>query len=257
MRVFRLFLLTFVITACSKTPLYSKLPEPEANEVVAALLDAGIPATKDIADEKSWSVMVDKQHLAAAVDVLKAEGLPAERYNSLGDLFKKEGLVSTPSEERVRFMHGLSQELAHTLSMIDGVLSARVHIVQPANDPLNTKQKPSSASVFIKHRTDADMNKHVNNIKNIVIRGVEGLTPEVVTISFFPATKSANRAAKYAPQEVLGITFTSINPWLASLMLALWFLPIGLLALMLFAYRAQVLEDWQAFKEKYIDVFRG
>ena len=47
----------------------------------------------------------------------------------------------------------LSQEALASVLEIDGVLSARVHLVLPENDPLRQQLIPSSASVFIRHRS--------------------------------------------------------------------------------------------------------
>jgi len=48
-------------------------------------------------------------------------------------------------------IYALSEELSRTVSEIDGVISARVHVVLPENDPLRRDLVPSSASVFIRH----------------------------------------------------------------------------------------------------------
>src|SRR5687767_1086030 len=97
-----LALLLLALAGCSKVGLYSGLNEQEANEIVAALASDGIDADKLAADTKSWQVSVAKGDLGAALDLLRAQGLPHDRYVSMGDVFQKQGLVSTPSEERMR-----------------------------------------------------------------------------------------------------------------------------------------------------------
>ncbi len=172
-----------------QTDLVSNQSEADVNSMVSALLVQGIEAEKVTRDAgKTWVLAVEKDETVRALLVLKAAGLPPERFVSLGDMFKKEGLISTPFEERVRFVHGVSQELSDTLSHIDGVVTAKVHIVLPTNDPMATKVTPSSASVFVKHRPEANMSNIVPSIKTMVSRAVEGLAYDNVNVTLVPAS---------------------------------------------------------------------
>lgn len=185
---------------CScKSELYEHLDERDANEMLATLYAAGIHAGKSTHDEKTWSVEVDERELPAALRIVAARGLPREQFANVGDLFKKEGLVSTPSEERIRYIYAVSQELSNTLSQIDGVIVARVHPVIPANDPLATQIRPASASVFIKYRRDADLQALAPPIKNLIMRSIEGLQYENISLTFVPAEDFARGTLTEAP----------------------------------------------------------
>ena len=197
-RLLAAFALVLALVGC-KTALFSGLNETEANEIVAALEDASIEARKERLEGAEWQVQVDEERVGAALDLLRAQGLPHERFASMGDMFQKQGLVSTPSEERMRYIYAVSQELSQTLRSIDGVVSARVHVVIPLNDPLSDKIRPSSAAVFIKHRPDVDLRLLAPAVKDLVAHSIEGLTPDQVSLTLFEAHGTAAPSSLAAP----------------------------------------------------------
>src|SRR5581483_2185174 len=201
----RLLAVLALALLCSCTSeLYSQVSERDANEILATLYAAGIHASKSTLDQKTWSVEVDEQDLQRALQVVTENGLPREPFANTGELFKKEGLISTPSEERIRYIYAVSQELSNTLSQIDGVIVARVHPVIPANDPLATQIRPASASVFIKYRPDADIQALAPPIKNLVMRSIEGLTYENISLTFVAAEKAGYEPAAPVPAARTG-----------------------------------------------------
>lgn len=211
------------LTGCNKVNLYSQLSEQQANEIVAVLLSAHIDADKELADGKSWVVKTDKADLPVAVDVLRKTGYPREQFQSFGDIFKKDGFVSSPMEERARLIHGLSQELSHTLSSIDGVIAARVHVAVPDKDGLSDKVRPSSASIFIKYRPDVDIASHVPQIKALVVNSIEGLPYDNVTVTLFPG----ERVVPSQPRDPPAPGIASRPQWLYGAVAALALLAIA------------------------------
>jgi type III secretion protein J len=181
------------LAACGREPLYGELEEQQVNEMLAVLVASGLDAAK-VRSEKGWSLEVDRDDLPQAMAVLKAEGYPRERYDSLGQVFRKEGFVSTPLEERARLLYALSQELSRTVSSIDGVVVARVHLAIPERRPLSDEKPLSSASVFIKYKPGSQVVNKTAAIKALVVNSVEGLPYDNVTVTFF-ATEAAPRVA--------------------------------------------------------------
>lgn len=194
-RLLAMLTLACTLAAC-QMDLHTKATEADANEMLGALLAAGVSAKKQSPDNgKTWTIAIEESDAVQAIDVLRVNALPRARRATMGELFKKEGLISSPTEERVRFIFGIEQELAETVSRIDGVMVARVHIVLPNNDPLASTVKPSSASVFVKHQRQADVQALVPAIKNLVVHAVEGLDYNGVTVTLVPATAQVPTAA--------------------------------------------------------------
>jgi type III secretion protein J len=175
-----------LLSACSSQEVYGNLSEAQANELIAALSDVGISAEK-VANEEKWAVSVAQADFSKAVEALRSAGLPREEYDSLGTVFKKEGFTSTTLEERARLNYGLSQELSRTISEIDGVVQARVHLTMPEADSLTEEAKPSAASVFVKYRSGFDLRSQTGAIKSLVTNSIEGLTYERVSVVMVPA----------------------------------------------------------------------
>lgn len=186
------------LAAC-KSELYTNLDQRHANEIVATLRAHGIPADRIVGKGDKISVSVDESRFAEAVDVLNDNGLPREPFATLGDVFKRDGLVSSPVQERAQMIFALSQELSRTVSEIDGVLSARVHLVLPENDPLRQQLVPSSASVFIRHRASIAIGDLLPQVKLLVANGIAGLTYDKVSVVLVPV---AERAARNNPETL-------------------------------------------------------
>jgi type III secretion protein J len=174
-----------VLMSGCRTELFGRLSEADANAVMVVLYSNGIDAAKVRVDAENWRIELDEQDHQQALMIVHEHGVPRERFASLGELFKKDGLISTPSEVRMRYIYALSQELSSTLSQIDGVVSARVHPVIPENDPLSDKVSTASAEVFIKHLPDVDIQQMTPSIKMLVARSIEGLVIENVSLTFF------------------------------------------------------------------------
>ena len=175
-----------MLAGCDKeVTLHSGLEERQANLVMAALRDAGIGCNKEPGEEGTWNVLVSEPKFADAVNLLEQQGLPRRPHMSVGEVFKKTGMISSPSEERIRFMDALAQDLARTISMIDGVVDARVHVVLPENDPFARNAQPSSAAVAIRSRWDADVTDIVPSVKGLVKNAIEGLQYEKIMVTIF------------------------------------------------------------------------
>jgi type III secretion protein J len=196
-----LLLAAGILTGCSRSPLYTDLTETQANEVQAALLSAHIDAQKaQMTKAKGWSIAVAHDEIPNAMAVLGAAGLPRQSLRTLGDVFPKESFVSSPLEERARYIFALSQEVQQTLMQLDGIVDARVHIALPERSLLDDKPQSASASVVIIERPGANLELRETDIKAIVTDGIEGLKDvNRVTVKFFTRHAAAGVAAATLP----------------------------------------------------------
>lgn len=189
LRILGVITFSLMLAAC-KLELYSGLNEKEGNEMLAILLDGEIEAEKLIDKDKMVTLMVETEEVSQSIKLLKSLGYPKEKYSSIGDIFPKDGLISSPIEERARYTYSMSQELSSTLSMIDGVITARVHVVLPQEqDTLSDVSYPSSASVFIKYTPELELAGFIPKVKTLVSNSIEGLSLDKIAVSLFPASR--------------------------------------------------------------------
>jgi type III secretion protein J len=193
-----------LLVACNEQTLYSDLPEQEANDMVALLYTAGLPATKTLTGDRRFSVSTSQKEFSQAVGLLHKNGLPHAQFDSIGKVFARESFVSSPLEERARLNYAQSQELSQTLSSIDGVVTVRVHLAVPEYDPLKDDHPQSSASVLVKHRADVDLAPIVAQLKALIVDGVENVPYENVTIMLVAADSSRWPEAQPASHIVAG-----------------------------------------------------
>jgi type III secretion protein J len=215
-----LVLLAALLLSACEAELYNNLDQRQANEMVATLQQRGIPAQRVAVKGGQYTVVVDKGRFAESIAVLKEAGLPKQEFQNMGQVFKKDGLVSSPMQERAQMIFALSQELSRTVSEIDGVLSARVHLVLPENDPLRQQLVPSSASVFIRHRSNMPVNNLVPQVKMLVANGVAGLSYDKVSVVLVPV--DAQKASQ--GQDLEMVSFFGVWMQRDNLAQAMWHL---------------------------------
>lgn len=164
-----------LLSGCSQqTNIQGGLSDKDANEIVTLLRRNGIQTVK-MSNKAGVTLSVADSDLARATELMVAAGLPRKSHDQLGQVFKKDGMISTPMEERARYLHALSQELEYTLSQIDKVVVARVHVVLPERVAPGEPVQPSSASVFIKYQPPFDEDLIVPRVRRLVASSIPGL----------------------------------------------------------------------------------
>jgi type III secretion protein J len=130
-RLMRAAFLLVLLLGCS-TPIRHGLDEPAANEVVTALERAGIGAEKardDASGPTMFVVRVASGDAIRALDVLHAWGCRAGRGPGSPRSTASPAWSRPPPRSGPATSRPLSGEIERTLETVDGVVSARVHLV--------------------------------------------------------------------------------------------------------------------------------
>lgn len=173
-----------------RVEVYDKLSQRDANEITALLLSSEIDAKRIEEKDGTFAVEVPEGDFAVSVQIIADSGLPRPQFHSMVDVFENDRLIASPSEERARLGYAISQELSQTVSEIDGVVSARVHLATPALDPLGRRVGKSSASVAIHHEEIMATEGLVPRIKLLVSHAVDDLEYDDVLVALFPITQT-------------------------------------------------------------------
>jgi type III secretion protein J len=193
--------LALLLVAGCNASVRSQLSEAQANQLVVALDAAAIAARKVAGpntETYSYRVEVASGELNAALRVLQQQGLPSPEPPAIEALLEPTGLVATPEEERARLSFATAAELARSLERIDGVVSARVHLVLPGTlRPLDATPAPPQAAVLLVRRAGAQpIGEH--DARKLVAAAVSGLDPKAVAIVQTQAARIAKSAATTA-----------------------------------------------------------
>lgn len=159
--------------------LYGNLGAEDAGRIVDRLKEAKVPyrlgaggATLLVPSDK-----VDELRLTLA-----SQGLPSA--GGVGfELFDKTKLGVSGFAEKVQFRRALEGELSRTLSRMEGVRSARVHLALPDPSPFATEKAAASASVILHLGGGAVLSsQQIRGVVHLVSGAVEGLGPESVSV---------------------------------------------------------------------------
>jgi len=195
-------LVALLALAGCRIEVYDQLSQRDANEITALLLTSSIDAKRVEEKDGTFAVEVPEGDFATAVQLISDSGLPRPQFSSMTDVFDNDRLISSPSEERARLGYAVSQELSQTVSEIDGVVSARVHLATPAVDPLGRRVNKSSASVAIHHEQSLPTDGLVPRIKLLVSHAVDDLEYDDVLVALFPVGRTLRNGNGDASRNV-------------------------------------------------------
>ncbi|WP_418765017.1 type III secretion system inner membrane ring lipoprotein SctJ [Mailhella sp.] len=184
-------LLAALLLAGCKAEIYQGLSENQANTMLSVLLRHGISAEK-VAAKNDFSIAVEEKQIVQALEILRENSLPRENFQNLGQVFAAQGMISSTTEEQARLAYALSQELADTFSRIDGVLTARVHVVLGQTDLGTGNVTPPSAAVFLRHTPESQATRLIPHIRELAANAVPGLMQDKVSVMLVPVRETVS-----------------------------------------------------------------
>jgi flagellar M-ring protein FliF len=162
-----------------KALLFSNVDMREAGEITQHLEQANIPY--ELRGDGS-SIFVPRSQVLQARMMLSADGLPSRGSVGYEIFDQPDALGQTQFQQNINRLRALEGELARTIASLDGVASARVHLVLPERQLFSHDTDQASASIVLNLRRDALTPEQVRAIRNLVASATPGLTSNRVTI---------------------------------------------------------------------------
>jgi flagellar M-ring protein FliF len=175
----------YVMARMSSPPmelLYGGLELQDANQIVTKLQTDKIPYELRREGSEVW--VPKDQKLGLRVKMAEQQ-LPSGGSVSTGyELFDKgDVLGSTSFMQNVNLLRAMEGELARTIHTIDGVKSARVHLVMPKREVFSREMQEPSASIVLKMDGNRHLSKgQVQAIQHLVAAAIPKLKPSRISI---------------------------------------------------------------------------
>jgi flagellar M-ring protein FliF len=170
--------LTIGSTRTEYAPLYTGLDPSDAGAIVAKLKAAKVGYRLSGGGN---AIEVPQDKVCELRITLAQEGLPGNSQSGF-ELFDKSSLPGTEFSNNVNYQRALQGELGRTISSLQEISSARVHLAIPKPSLFADKEQ-ASASVVLEPKPQAQLtDAQVRGIVHLVSSAVENLKPESVTV---------------------------------------------------------------------------
>ncbi|MGH1447582.1 MAG: flagellar basal-body MS-ring/collar protein FliF [Cognatishimia sp.] len=193
--------------------LYKNLSPATATSVEATLANAGFDARMG---EDGTTVMVPANNLARARMVLAETGLPIEGDPGWELFDDASGLAMNTFMQRVNRLRAMEGELARSIQTLEGVQSARVHLVLPEREAFSRERPNPRASIIVRPVPGRTINrKQASAIRNLVASSVAELDLGRVTVLSASGEVILAESGEGASQVTMQSTKSSIEERLA------------------------------------------
>lgn len=178
-----LMLLCLVLAGCRQPNLLEGLDQQQANEVLSVLQRNNISAMKVDAGKTGYAVKVDPVDFSAAVDLLNLYSLPSRPRFQVSEMFPADSLVASPRAEKARLFSALEQRLEQSLGVLEGLVSARVHVSYDLDaGEGGRKSPPIHLSAVAVHERDIEPQLLITDIKRFLKNSFAGVEYENISV---------------------------------------------------------------------------
>lgn len=161
-------------------PLFAGLPEAETAAMADALAAEGILHHIDPA---TGALTVPADQVRNARLKLAGRGLPKSAASGFESMQGDQGFGVSQSIESARMQHALETELVRTITSIQSVKNARVHLAVPKPSAFTRAGGTASASVFVELHPGRNLtSQQVQSIVHMVSSSVSDMQPSAVTV---------------------------------------------------------------------------
>jgi flagellar M-ring protein FliF len=160
-------------------PLYTELSQEEAASVTNWLKEQNVSYQLK---NNGRSIYVPAGVVYETRLNLAGAGLP--KQGGIGfEIFDTQGFGVTNFTQKINYQRALQGELARTISALDSVKSARVHLVIPEKRLFNEQQEKAKASVVLDLAAGGTLDtSQIQGIIHLVAGSIEGLENKMVTV---------------------------------------------------------------------------
>ncbi len=168
----------------SQTPsyqvLFSGMQPQESAEVVETLNQMGVDYKLE---QSSGAIMVPAADLQSLRLKLAAEGLPRSAAQGMEMLNQEQGFGTSQFIEQARYQRAMEQELARSVSELQNVRSARVHLAIPKQSVFVRDRRPPTASVVVNLYAGRSLDRgNIAAVTHMVASSVPNMNSSDVTV---------------------------------------------------------------------------
>lgn len=161
-------------------PVLSSITDYNADQIVEVLNVNNIPFKLD---ENTGALLVEAEHYHQARLKLAGSGIVSDNIVGLEIMDQDQSLGTSQFVETTRYRRGLEGELSRTITSLQSVKSARVHLAIPKESVFVRDTRKPSASVFLELYPGRRLDRsQVEAIVNLVASSISQLSDKDVTV---------------------------------------------------------------------------